>query len=125
MTPRELYEALRYQLAPVGISTWGHCAKEGCTNGARGSQACANCLAGELSAHIGPLADQLHDALLVSKLAIYRVEEAIEALDAVEPEPYEAPDAQEEALAARDAASVHDSDETLTQSEQNTGGRKP
>lgn len=76
-TARKLYDALRYQLAPVSGSTWGPCATKGCNASARGSATCYGCLAAALREHIGYEAIDLAAKLLDSRDAILLVEDLI------------------------------------------------
>lgn len=43
MNAHDLYDRLRYELAPVGVTTMGPCS-EGCGNSARGGGVCVACL---------------------------------------------------------------------------------
>ena len=77
-----LYGRLRYELAPVGVTTMGPCAK-GCGEYARGSGTCLNCLVAELQAAAVPGVDwpAFVATMQVSKAAIIDVETAVEMAD--------------------------------------------
>ena len=47
MTSRQLYDRLRYELAPVAVTTMGPCS-EGCGGSARGGGVCVACLSAKL-----------------------------------------------------------------------------
>lgn len=47
MNARDLYDRLRYELAPVAVTTMGPCS-EGCGGSARGSGVCVACLSAKL-----------------------------------------------------------------------------
>lgn len=79
MTPREIYNALRYQLAPIEETTMGSCA-DGCGREARGSATCAECLYNRLSL-VYRNAGFLWDALNTSRVAILDCEEWLEEQD--------------------------------------------
>lgn len=51
MNARNLYDRLRYELAPVAVTTMGPCS-EGCGGSARGSGICVACLAAKLHAAV-------------------------------------------------------------------------
>lgn len=78
MNARDAYSRLRYELAPVGVTTMGPCAK-GCGEYARGSGVCRNCLVAELQAAV-PTVDwpAFVVTMEVSKNAIIAAETAIE-----------------------------------------------
>lgn len=73
-----LYGRLRYELAPVGVTTMGSCAK-GCGEYARGSGTCRNCLVAELQA-AAPGFDwsAFVETMQASKVAIIDAETAID-----------------------------------------------
>lgn len=51
MTARDLYDRLRYELAPVALTTMGPCS-EGCGSAARGGGVCVTCLEAKLQAAV-------------------------------------------------------------------------
>jgi hypothetical protein len=54
---------LRYNY-PQGVTTWGNCCTDGCSNPARGSGKCAVCCENEIADIIGSplLANEIHEA---------------------------------------------------------------
>ena len=82
MSAYDLYSRLRYELAPVGVTTMGPCAK-GCGEDARGSGVCRNCLVAELQVAV-PTVDwpAFVVALINSRNRIINAELAIEAASA-------------------------------------------
>ena len=78
---RDLYQSLRYQLAPVGATTMGHCSNDGCEQWARGGLECAHCVAIKLADYIGQRAMELRLALITSRNAIEDAEEAIAEME--------------------------------------------
>lgn len=67
MNARDLYSRLRYELAPVAVTTMGPCS-EGCGNSARGSGVCVSCLSAKLQAAVPEVDwDGFVDALRVSR----------------------------------------------------------
>ena len=82
MNARDAYSRLRYELAPVGVTTMGPCAK-GCGEDARGSGVCRNCLVAELQVAV-PTVDwpAFVVALINSRNRIINAELAIEAASA-------------------------------------------
>ena len=78
MNARDTYSRLRYELAPVGVTTMGPCAK-GCGEYARGSGVCRNCLVAELQVAV-PCFDwsAFVETMQASKVAIIDAETAIE-----------------------------------------------
>lgn len=70
MTIEQLISEIRYQL-PLGVTTFGPCATEGCAEMARGSRRCIDCLEKELcdkcgyeAAHFCELSIEAHDSAL-------------------------------------------------------------
>lgn len=51
MNARQLYDRLRYELAPVAVTTMGPCS-EGCGGSARGSGVCVACLEAKLQSAV-------------------------------------------------------------------------
>ena len=51
MNARDLYERLRYELAPVAVTTIGFCS-EGCGGVARGSGMCVACMEAKLQSAV-------------------------------------------------------------------------
>lgn len=81
MNARDTYSRLRRELAPVGVTTTGPCAK-GCGEGARGSGVCRNCLAAELQ-ELVPSVDwhAFVAAMIESRNRIINAELAIEGVE--------------------------------------------
>lgn len=81
MNARDAYSRLRYELAPVAVTTMGPCAK-GCGEYARGSGTCRNCLVAELQTAVPGFDWSAFVATMeVSKNAIIDAETAIEGAE--------------------------------------------
>lgn len=80
---RDLYSQLRYQLAPVGVTTMGTCPE--CFGGSRGGQTCAHCLARQMKL-IAPAYSwaNLVECLKESRRAIVQAEGYIEQIEMTE-----------------------------------------
>ena len=77
MNARDLYDQLRYELAPVAVTTMGPCS-EGCGGSARGGGVCVACLEAKLQAAV-PEVDwaEFVRALKVSREQILLASEAV------------------------------------------------
>lgn len=76
MTPRQLYERLRYEMQPISVTTSGPCSQDGCIESARGSGMCASCAAAKLT-DAGFPGVELLAALAKSRRMILLVEERL------------------------------------------------
>jgi hypothetical protein len=74
---RGLYERLRYELAPVAVTTMGPCF-EGCGGSARGSGVCVACLEAKLQSAVPEVNwPEFVQALKVSREQILLASEAV------------------------------------------------